>query len=466
MQPGSVLSNRYRLVSLLGHGGMGAVWRAEHLGLNAPVAVKLLGAALEAGNPEVIARFQREAQSTAQLRSPHVVQVLDHGFDEATHTPFIVMELLEGQSLSERLHQAGRLHPLETCQIVTHVSRALTRAHELTIVHRDLKPGNVFLVRNDDEPVAKVLDFGIAKWHSKSADAGNLTGTNALLGTPYYMSPEQITGAKHTDHRADLWALSVTAYECLTGSRPFTGDNVVAIAMRINGGAFTPPTGYGLAPAFDGFFTRAFARQPEHRFQSAKELSEELRRVVGLGSSVNEPSTVVVGTAAETLPSGEQAPGGGGGPRTVTAVASVVKPPEPAPRKAPSARAAWVVLPLFGLLAVAGVAAFQLMPEGEVGGGLPSAASSVLERAAMPKPPPVPVAPASTTTPVAPASTPQTIVIPVGEAAPSVSITPGSGGAATQTGKIKRQGTGSHAPGSAPAPPPPPPQPNIYDTRH
>ncbi len=460
MQPGSVLSNRYRLVSLLGHGGMGAVWRAEHLGLNAPVAVKLLGASLDAGNPEVMARFQREAQSTAQLRSPHVVQVLDHGFDEATRTPFIVMELLEGQSLAERLHQAGRLHPLETCQVVTHVARALTRAHELTVVHRDLKPGNVFLVRNDDEPVAKVLDFGIAKW--QSSDVGNLTGTNALLGTPYYMSPEQIAGAKHTDHRADLWALSVIAYECLTGFRPFTGDNVVAIAMSINAGAFTPPSSYGLPQAFDGFFARAFARQPEARFQSAKELSDELRRLVGVGSSVNEPATVMTGTAAETLASGEQGLGGGG-PRTVTAVASVVRPPDATPRKTGKSRAPWLVLPVLGLVAAASLAAWKLVPNSEVGEGLPSARSPVLERAVPAPTREPPAAPASPATPPPSASTPapQTIVVPVGEPAPSA-ITLGSGG--TQPPKVRRPASSPHARPSAP--PPAPTRPNIYDTRY
>ena len=130
MQPGYVLSNRYRLVSMLGRGGMGTVWRADHLGLHAPVAVKLLGPAFEP-NPEALARFEREAQSAANLRSPHVVQILDHGIDEASQTPFIAMELMEGESLSERLSRVGRLSIAETSQVVAHVARALTRAHEI-----------------------------------------------------------------------------------------------------------------------------------------------------------------------------------------------------------------------------------------------------------------------------------------------------------------------------------------------
>jgi serine/threonine protein kinase len=273
MHEGSTLAGKFRLVSLLGRGGMGEVWRADHLGLEAPVAVKLMKLEI-AANPEALARFHREAQSAANLRSPHVVQILDHGVDEATKWPFIVMELLEGESLAQRLTRCQLLSPAETARHVTHIARALSRAHEVGIVHRDLKPDNVFVVHNDDDEIAKVLDFGVAKWTL----SGNATQTGSVLGTPYYMSPEQISDSKDIDHRTDLWALGVITCQCLTGRRPFQAENIVALAMQICGGPRVTASSLGAVPhGFDAWFERATARDVNTRFQSARELAEELR---------------------------------------------------------------------------------------------------------------------------------------------------------------------------------------------
>src|SRR5687768_1615003 len=151
---GQIIAGRYRLTTKLGQGGMGSVWRAEHLALGSEVAIKLIDPAV-AENPEVRARFVREAQAAAQLRSPHVVQIIDYGVDGVT--PFIAMELMVGESLSDRLDRVGRLNPHDTARVITEVSRALGKAHELGIVHRDLKPDNIFLVHNDDSEIAKVL---------------------------------------------------------------------------------------------------------------------------------------------------------------------------------------------------------------------------------------------------------------------------------------------------------------------
>src|SRR5262249_22596563 len=155
-----ILAGKYRLIRELGKGGMGSVWMAEHLTLKSPVAVKLIDPEI-ATNPDAVARFLREARAAAALRSPHVVQILDYGADGAA--PYIAMELLEGESLGQRLLRLGRLSPAETSRIMTHVARAIGRAHDAGIVHRDLKPENVFVVKNDEEEIAKVLDFGIAK---------------------------------------------------------------------------------------------------------------------------------------------------------------------------------------------------------------------------------------------------------------------------------------------------------------
>jgi eukaryotic-like serine/threonine-protein kinase len=282
--PGTLLAEKYRLVSLLGRGGMGEVWRAEHLGLRAPVAIKLMNPET-VSNPEALARFNREAQAAASLRSPHVVQVLDHGLDPVLQVPFIAMEMMEGESLAARLERVGRLSPPDTARVVTHIARALARSHEAGIVHRDLKPDNVFLVPGDDGEIAKVLDFGIAKANTQSLDPSSATRTGAVMGTPYYMSPEQISGAKGVDFRTDLWALGVIACQCLTGKLPFEADTIGGLVLAICTEPIPRPSQLGPSPAaFDAWFERALARLPAQRFQSARDLAEELRRVCGAES--------------------------------------------------------------------------------------------------------------------------------------------------------------------------------------
>src|SRR5262245_3579430 len=159
-QPGLVLAGRYRLEEKLGEGGMGTVWKCEHLVLCAPVAVKVLDRDVSR-DEEAHDRFIREARAAATLRSPHVVQILDYGIDEGY--PYIAMELLEGETLQKRLARLGKLTPIDTARIIAHVARAVGRAHEAGIIHRDLKPENVFIVRNEDAEISKVLDFGVAK---------------------------------------------------------------------------------------------------------------------------------------------------------------------------------------------------------------------------------------------------------------------------------------------------------------
>jgi eukaryotic-like serine/threonine-protein kinase len=282
--PGTLLAEKYRLISLLGRGGMGEVWRAEHLGLRAPVAIKLMNPET-VSNPEALARFNREAQAAASLRSPHVVQVLDHGLDPLLRVPFIAMELMEGESLATRLERMGRLSPADTARIVTHICRALARSHEAGIVHRDLKPDNVFLVPSDDEEIAKVLDFGIAKANAQALDPSSATRTGAVMGTPYYMSPEQISGTKGVDYRTDLWAVGVIACQCLTGKLPFQADTIGGLVLAVCTQPIARPSQLGPAPVgFDVWFERALARDPARRFQAARELAEELRRVCSVES--------------------------------------------------------------------------------------------------------------------------------------------------------------------------------------
>src|SRR3954470_13471312 len=246
---GTVLAEKYRLESLIGRGGMGSVWRAEHLGLNAPVAVKLLNLVQFEGASDALARFHREARSAAAIRSPHVVQILDHGVDATFGVPFIVMELMEGESLANRLTRCGRIAPAEVGKVFAHVARALSRAHEAGIVHRDLKPDNVFLVLNEDEEVAKVLDFGIAKAQAHALGSDSNTRTGAIMGTAYYMSPEQISGTKNVDFRTDLWAMGVMACECLTGRRPFEAETIGGITLKICIEPIPLPSSFAAVPA-------------------------------------------------------------------------------------------------------------------------------------------------------------------------------------------------------------------------
>jgi len=293
MAKGLVLAKRFRLVAKLGEGGMGSVWRADDLTLDSQVAVKLIDPAI-ASSTEALGRFKREAQAAAALRSVHVVQILDHGFDVENGLPFIAMELLEGESLAARLTRLKRLPAMDTADILSQVARALTRAHEKGIVHRDLKPDNIFLVREGENEIAKVLDFGIAKRTGVLGNTGDVkTNTGAMLGTPYYMSPEQALGQSTIDHRTDIWSLGIIAYECLTGLRPFDKKTLGALLMAICNEPLPVPSTVGSVPAsFDAWFAKVAARKPEERFASAAEATAELRLVCGY--SAGRPSNAAL----------------------------------------------------------------------------------------------------------------------------------------------------------------------------
>jgi hypothetical protein len=277
--PNLVIADRYRLERQIGRGGMGSVWLAHHMGLDIPCAVKFIEGEY-AALPEAQARFVREAKAAAQLRSPHVVQILDHGVWDGT--PYMAMELLEGEDLGKRLVRVGRMVPQDVCVIVTQVSRALTKAHAAGIVHRDLKPDNIFLVHDDDREIAKVLDFGIAKSQTGSIDGSN-TKTGAMLGTPYYMSPEQAQGVKAVDHRSDLWSLGVIVYQALTGKLPFESEALGDLLVKIIVQPVPVPSQIApdLPAAFDRWWAKAANRDPAQRYQSAKELADGLSLVFG-----------------------------------------------------------------------------------------------------------------------------------------------------------------------------------------
>ncbi|HEY2368917.1 MAG TPA: serine/threonine-protein kinase, partial [Polyangiaceae bacterium] len=281
-----MVAGRYRLVRELGEGGMGAVWVAEDQTLRSQVAIKLLHSVSEEGQQ----RFLREAQSAARLRSPHVVQIIEHGVDG--DVPFIAMELLDGESLATRLARVHTLTLAQTARVVTHVARAIGKAHEAGIIHRDLKPDNVFIVHNDDEEIIKVLDFGIAKVeHAAEAAPHVSTEAGAILGTPYYMSPEQVRG-HGVDFRSDLWSLAMISFECVCGRLPFEGKSVGDVLVLICSEPLPVPSTLRptLPASFDAWFAKAGARDPEGRFQSAKEMSEALRAILADAGYTPDPA--------------------------------------------------------------------------------------------------------------------------------------------------------------------------------
>jgi serine/threonine-protein kinase len=262
---------------------MGTVWEGVHETLGTRVAVKLIEIE-HVQSPESLRRFENEAHAAARLQSKHVVEVYDHGV-MSDGRAFIVMQYLQGEPLERRLERLGRLSPQETARIVLQVCRALSKAHAVGIVHRDLKPENIFLVWDEEDgaDIVKVVDFGIAKFTVPTSEAAG-TYTGSLLGTPFYMSPEQARGLRTVDHRSDLWSLGVITFRCAVGRLPFEGESVGDVLIQLCTGPIPVPSELvpDLPPGFDAWMARVLSRDPSARFSSAVELADALAAVCGL----------------------------------------------------------------------------------------------------------------------------------------------------------------------------------------
>ncbi len=312
---GTVLAGKYRVSRELGRGGMAAVYEAEHIDLGKRLAIKVLAAEL-ASSTIVIERFIREARAAASVKSPYIVEVYDSGRLEDGR-PFIAMELLEGESLYDRMARVRLIDAQGTARIIGQVAKGLMKAHANGIVHRDLKPENIHLCKGDDGEIAKILDFGLAKFYSPvEADEKTvrLTREGAVFGTPAYMSPEQVKGQGNVDYRADLWALGCMAYECLTGRPVWNTDQGVAMTFAAIASSQLPMPSRlrpDLPASFDAWFKKALERDPAKRFQTAKELAEELARALGTPpiSMVNVGSSP---SGSELEPAGTSRDGPGG----------------------------------------------------------------------------------------------------------------------------------------------------------
>ncbi|MEI9941664.1 MAG: serine/threonine-protein kinase [Pseudomonadota bacterium] len=335
---GTVLEGKFRITKEIGRGGMAAVYEAENVDIGKRVAVKILAAELITSRV-VRERFIREARAAAAIRSPYICDVYDSGMFE--ERPFLVMELLEGESLYDLMTRVRQIDVETTVRIATHTARGLAKAHESNVVHRDLKPENIFLTKDEEgRLVVKIVDFGLAKFYEPTtpdAQTVRLTREGALFGTPAYMSPEQAKGKGEVDHRADLWALGCIVYECLTAQTVWNVEQGVAMILAQIASAPLPKPSKlrpDLPQSFDAWFTRALDRDPDKRYQTARELSDALSRALlgGRGPArAMSLSSDDEGMVVDELMAGEPA-APISGPLTERAPPS---PPRPAPPSAP-----------------------------------------------------------------------------------------------------------------------------------
>jgi serine/threonine protein kinase len=288
------------LVRKLAEGGMGSVWVAHHETLARDVAVKFLSSS-PLNDAESVGRFSREAVIAARIHSDHAPEVFEHGFCD-DGTPFLVMTLIEGVDLATKIERDGRFSLPQVVRLVDHVGRALSAAHELGVVHRDVKPTNIILRGAGEDLHAYLIDFGIAKT-TQPSNSQMLTHPGITIGTPSYMSPEQLMGAVRPDERTDIWSLGVVAYLCLTGKLPFVGDSFRELCLAIHGGQFIPVSTLNaeLPRGIDAWFATALSTAREHRFPSVKAMTAAFGAAVGGSTCAASSNDVTPRPSAASL---------------------------------------------------------------------------------------------------------------------------------------------------------------------
>lgn len=277
---GRVIGDRYGVTALIGEGGMGEVYEAEHLAIGRLVAVKVLNPK-RAQDRDAISRLRHEARVAGTLGHPNICAIYDMGrLDDGS--PYLVMERLHGETLAQRVARETRLPMDELIDVMLQVLSALTAAHQRGIIHRDLKPDNIFLSRREGmRAIPKLLDFGISKSEDIEETMADLSGQTVAAGTPFYMAPEQARGERGLDHRIDLWATGIILYECLSGQRPFDARNYNALLVQIL--SATPRPLREILPevpaTMEQIVERALRKSPDDRFQTALEVQTALRTV-------------------------------------------------------------------------------------------------------------------------------------------------------------------------------------------
>jgi eukaryotic-like serine/threonine-protein kinase len=460
-RPGDLIDNKYRVEKLLGQGGMGAVFAAHHEVLQERVAIKLLLADV-ADNPEAVARFVNEARAATRIQNDHVARVRDVGTHEGT--AYMVLEYLEGADLAELLRVHGPRPVVEVVDCVLQSLEAIAQAHALGIVHRDLKPANLYLAhRQDGSSCVKVLDFGISKAAPNALltpSSGVRTSTTAMLGSPYYMSPEQIRSSKSVDTRTDIWSLGIVMYELLVGNPPFTGETLGELMVAILERDALPIRSVrgDVSPELEAVVNGCLRRDPAQRFQTVGDLAsalapfatpagqlsiERIRRAVaslgavlstnpevrttGAGRGAFPPGAVGASTAANPAPVGRQTAAAWG------QASAAGSPPVARNAIVIGAALAFVVTVLVG----GGAAWFLLRRPASVATVVPASSADLPKALAAaapsttPSEPPPSVAALASAQPIDPGATSSASASPPPQPSPSASAAPQPGAVAS-----------------------------------
>ncbi|AUX44128.1 protein kinase [Sorangium cellulosum] len=459
VREGQVLAGKFRVERVIGAGGMGVVVAATHLQLEERVAIKLLLPSATQSHT-LAERFVREARAAAKIKSEHVARVMDVGTLDSG-TPYMVMEFLSGSDLADAVRAGGPMPPQAAVEYVLQACEALAEAHAAGIVHRDLKPANLFLTRRaDGSPCVKVLDFGISKVVTRGDDP-RITDTKAIMGSPLYMSPEQLKSSRDVDARSDIWSLGVILFELIAGAPPFDGATMPQLCVAIMQGTPRPLAAFrpDVPPALVAVILRCLEKAPERRFRHVGELAEALapfatgrarlsiERISGISRSSAPPRPELASRSGTTSP-------------TVMSTAPSWSGTMLAPRRRPGGVA--LVLAGVGLSLLTAAGAFGFLALRARGGAPAAAAAASAAAAALPSP----VDPAAASPGASAAGAPA--VAPGGEAAPaleaSLAAAPGLASAepaapasarpaAAPAGAARRPAGAAETPASRPARP-------------